>query len=102
MRVTIKTWNAICERDSGICRYCGTDLLASYSTFGSATVDHIVAVSEGGSDLEGNLVLSCPTCNSILSRSGHLRSFAERKEYVQQAIAKKMDNLFDMRNRCGR
>ena len=63
----------------------------SFSRFHSATVDHVVAVSEGGSDDLENLVLSCPSCNSMLSRSGALKTYAERKSYVLGKIKERQD-----------
>ena len=82
MRVAVNIWEAVFKRDSGRCRYCGLDLLQSYSTFTSATVDHLVAKSVGGLNDVSNLVLACPGCNQMLSRSGRLTTFEERKEYV--------------------
>jgi hypothetical protein len=43
-------------RDEAICHYCG-----AYTPDGH--VDHILALSRGGSDDLSNLVWSCPTCN---------------------------------------
>jgi 5-methylcytosine-specific restriction endonuclease McrA len=82
-------WVAIFERDKGICQYCGVDLLSSFSSYWSATVDHIISRSSGGSDDESNLVLACPACNGILSRSNNLRTLEERKEKVRKRIKEK-------------
>lgn len=84
MRVGAYTWEGVFKRDRGYCRYCEVDLLASFSSFQSATVDHLVAVSEGGSDDAENLVLACPACNHMLSRAGHLKTFEERKMLLNQ------------------
>jgi len=82
MRVAPETWRLVIARDNGICRYCGVDLLASFSSYWSATVDHVHAVATGGDDDEINLVACCPACNSMLCRSGHLRTIPERKAFV--------------------
>lgn len=51
----VRLRNAVLERDGYICRYCG----------GRAnTADHIVPVSRGGVEAEGNLVAACVRCNS--------------------------------------
>jgi 5-methylcytosine-specific restriction endonuclease McrA len=65
-------------------------------------VDHIFAVSEGGQHFEENLVLSCPCCNGILSRSGNLRTFEERKAVVLAKMSERLQDLVDMREMCGR
>jgi hypothetical protein len=82
MRVNPETWRSVIERDRGICQYCGTDLLATFSSYWSATVDHVHAVASGGSDEPQNLVACCPACNTMLCRSGHLLTIAERKAYI--------------------
>ncbi|MBA3902387.1 MAG: hypothetical protein C0522_01730 [Rhodocyclaceae bacterium] len=84
MRVAAEIWKLVFSRDRGYCQYCGIDLLESFSSFHSATVDHLVAVSEGGSDEITNLVLSCPACNQMLSRAGHLKTFEKRKALLDQ------------------
>ena len=91
MRVDAGTWEETFKRDKGYCQYCGDDLLDSFSRFHSATVDHVIAVSEKGSDELENLVLSCPSCNSMLSRSGALKTHVERKHFVLEKIKQRQD-----------
>ena len=86
MRVDVGTWEEVFKRDKGFCQYCGIDLLSSFSAFHSATVDHVIAVAAGRSDDASNLVLSCPSCNSILSRSSSLKTFEQRKQLVLKRI----------------
>jgi len=45
-------------RDNGSCQYCATKL-----SFNSATVDHVIPKSRGGSNLWENVVLACEKCN---------------------------------------
>ncbi|WP_460878093.1 HNH endonuclease [Rhodanobacter koreensis] len=82
MRVASETWRSIIARDNGICQYCGVDLFATFSSYWSATVDHVHAVATGGTDDAINLVACCPACNSMLCRSGHLQTILERKAFV--------------------
>jgi hypothetical protein len=82
MNVEKGVWDEVFRRDGGYCRYCGIDLLQSYSAFTSATVDHLVARSVGGTDETANLVLACPGCNQMLSRASRLRTFEERKAFL--------------------
>jgi hypothetical protein len=51
----LKVW----ERDSYKCRYCGKQL-----TRFTATLDHVIAVANGGDNSFGNLVTACLSCNS--------------------------------------
>ncbi len=48
------------ERAAYLCEYCHTPELWQYIRF---TVDHIVPLSQGGSDTIGNLCLACFHCN---------------------------------------
>lgn len=89
MGVDPDIWVKVFERDNGTCQYCDADLLATFSSFQSATVDHVVAVSAGGSDDPENLRLACPCCNALLSRSAALTTHAERRALVQRSIASK-------------
>lgn len=89
MVVNSKIWVAVFNRDKGICQYCGCNLLHSFSSYWSATVDHVISRASGGSDDESNLVLACPTCNGILSRSKNLQTLEERKGKVQKRIKEK-------------
>ncbi|MFA7331049.1 MAG: HNH endonuclease [Candidatus Delongbacteria bacterium] len=90
MTVDHKLWRFVFDRDRGICRYCGVDLLASFSAYWSATVDHVQARSANGPDDQDNLVCSCPACNSMLSRSKELVTFETRKAYVDKRRAAEM------------
>lgn len=53
------------------CRWCGQDLVRS-----SATIDHVVARSAGGSNEIGNTVLACRACNEV---RGHEQAREARK-----------------------
>jgi hypothetical protein len=55
-RAAAKAFRRIGERDGFSCRHCGTAALL--------TVDHVVAVANGGTDDDDNLQLLCRSCNS--------------------------------------
>lgn len=95
MRVHHSTWRQVFERDQGICQYCGADLLASFSTYWSATVDHVLAVKAGGGDKPENLKLSCPSCNGFLSRSDALTTYDSRKLFVERRIQEEQEGYLD-------
>jgi 5-methylcytosine-specific restriction endonuclease McrA len=84
MRVHWKVWDQVFERDNGICFYCTLDLTETFNSWMGATVDHIQHISIGGGDELSNLVLSCSACNTILSRSAHLITKEQRKEYLNK------------------
>jgi 5-methylcytosine-specific restriction endonuclease McrA len=90
MTVDPDLWHQVFDRDRGYCRYCDADLLASFSAYCSADVDHLLARSAGGPSTLENLVLACRGCNTSLSRAAHLRTFEERKAYVEAQRAKGM------------
>jgi len=50
---------AIYARDNNCCVYCGCDLTGQV-----ATLDHVIARENGGTNDAGNLVTSCQHCNS--------------------------------------
>ena len=51
---------ALHERDSGSCHHCGAHLTLSTPTLiGNATIEHIVPLSEGGTNQMDNLALTC-------------------------------------------
>ncbi len=84
MVVEPKLWGEVFERDLGICRDCEVGLLASFSSYWSATVDHLHHRSDAGEDMKQNLVLACPACNSMLSRANKLRTLEERQSFIRE------------------
>lgn len=50
--------NEVLERDDYICQYCGAELDEE-----TATVDHVIPKSKGGSSYPDNMVCSCQQCN---------------------------------------
>ena len=101
MNVPRETWMAVFRRDKGRCQYCGEDLLASVSSYFSATTDHVVPRATGGIDDLPNLVCCCPACNSMLTREKERRTFAERKEFIRQPRQKEQENLVWWREQVG-
>ena len=52
----------VIERASGCCEYCRLSSEVSALDF---VIDHIIAEKHGGKTIEGNLCLSCFSCNSF-------------------------------------
>lgn len=53
------TKKALWHRDLGCCQYCQKKV-----TIGSATIDHVIPKSRGGTHTWDNLVIACTKCNS--------------------------------------
>ena len=102
MQVSSETWQAVFKRDGGRCRYCGEDLLASFASYFSATVDHVVAKAAGGTDEPSDLVCCCPACNSMLSRGKDLTSLEQRKAYVEKRRSAEWEGYLEWRKELGR
>jgi len=68
------------------CVYCGMDYLASFDTFHSIEIDHIIP---GGENTDENRVVSCRNCNWIKGTrkpNGNNREerIADARRHVQQ------------------
>lgn len=87
---------------NGKCQYCGLDFLSSLSLFWAYEVDHVVAKSVGGADTADNLVLSCRACNGALSRASNLRTFEERKAYLESQVGSRSEIYEAWRRHLGR
>ena len=61
--LTNKIRESVFEKDSWRCHYCDKKTVRVRGKL-QATVDHIVPVSDGGSDDLENLVTACRSCNS--------------------------------------
>lgn len=70
--------NCLKRGDPDRCSYCGCKL-----TDTNRTIDHIISVLRGGSDLIENLCLACQSCNS---RKGHMTAVEFRKLLGVRAI----------------
>lgn len=53
-RIARSTRQHVMFRDKSTCRFCGKP---------ADTIDHLLPVSRGGSDLYANLVAACQPCN---------------------------------------
>lgn len=59
-----KTLVYLFNAQSGKCGYCKVDTTLELNKPTTATIDHIVPVSEGGNSALFNLVAACNDCNS--------------------------------------
>ena len=51
-----KVRNSLALRDGYKCHYCGNKTI-------DLEIDHVIPLSKGGSNKQGNLVLACQKCN---------------------------------------
>lgn len=80
--VSTRTRFEVFKRDNFTCQYCGATPPAVI-----LHVDHIVAVSKGGSNVKSNLVTSCSRCNlgkSNISLSSVPKSLAEQAAEIKE------------------
>lgn len=56
-------YNTLMRRSGGKCEYCGAGLHFGGDDPDSATMDHVVPLSQGGLDVPKNLRLACRACN---------------------------------------
>ena len=66
---------ALCEAAKWACAYCGESLIKK-----TASEDHIIALSKGGSDFIDNIAPACMLCNI----RKNARSVEEFKKYLQR------------------
>ena len=62
MPLPVAAVQAALTKGGGRCWYCGLPLVPSSADF---TIDHVMPRSRGGTDLSGNLVPACRTCNTL-------------------------------------
>ena len=70
-----KVSKRVLERDRNVCHYCG-----GYAN----TVDHIVAIANGGTDDESNLVACCKPCNSQKATKEYFEFMAKEHIVTEQ------------------
>jgi len=73
----------IFDRERGKCHWCGIGLLFRWEGEGDMPanqfhVDHVIAVCDGGTNDEDNLVASCAACNHKRARDAKPRLVSER------------------------
>jgi|SRR5271166_2104191 len=66
-------------RDDNVCHYCPTIL-----DKGTATLDHVIPLSNGGTNDRANCVLACGTCNSDKQSMDHDLYCFDKSCWVRQ------------------
>ena len=74
----------IMVRDGFSCIYCGQSPLTHRGV--ELTLDHVVPLAAGGSDLPHNIVIACRQCNTSKGSAVLHQSFASQ---IHEAIAKR-------------
>lgn len=52
------------NEQSGVCPYCMENMTLERGEYNTATIEHIVPKSKGGSNLRANFMAVCSYCNS--------------------------------------
>lgn len=83
-RFNTPTWKLM--KDNPGCFWCGKALSSyfGYNAPNSATRDHVIPRSEGGSDSTKNIVVSCRACNQFRQH------FTYSKEWPTKSARKKL------------
>ena len=75
-------------RDNYTCRYCDEPVYIIRKIVklldNSATVDHVLPSSKGGTFSKRNLVTCCNRCNNLLG--DNLDTFIEKRKFIQKYI----------------
>ena len=74
-RVMADSWHA--PDQAFICNYCCARLSEN-----DVVIDHITPLARGGSDIIGNLQVTCRRCNSVKSDKSHF----EAEEFINQIL----------------
>lgn len=85
-----EVWERLVSRDGACCWYCGRPLILE-----TATAEHLVPVSQGGTNHLHNLVLACHPCNQangahpvalkVRHRERHHRTLAAAHRLTREA-----------------
>jgi hypothetical protein len=75
----------------GKCLHCGTKLHVDAAGETDATIEHIVARTNGGTDALANLALACAACNMTKGRTHDVRASARSTEVVNALLAKRKE-----------
>lgn len=81
----------IYDRDGGKCFYCGKEI-----SFEKATLEHILALTHGGSNKSQNTTIACSGCNSWVGSKSIVAKIAYRDEkmaLMSPASAQKVTSL---------
>ena len=52
------------NEQSGVCPYCMGEMTLERGEYNTATIEHIVPISKGGSNLRANFMAVCSHCNN--------------------------------------
>ncbi|MBL9114720.1 MAG: HNH endonuclease [Verrucomicrobiaceae bacterium] len=84
------------------CIYCGQDYLAHYNAYRSAELDHIIPISQGGSEGLENVAVCCRTCNQLKltyypQGSTREEQIADARRYVTESRLSYENELAEIR-----
>ncbi|MBV7332064.1 HNH endonuclease [Chloroflexi bacterium TSY] len=79
--------DAVRERANGLCEYCHATEKWQYVRF---TIDHVIALAEGGADESENLALACFHCNR--RKSNHLTGIDPESELSYKLFNPRLDD----------
>jgi hypothetical protein len=75
----------------GKCLHCNSKLFVSAEGETDATIEHIVARTNGGTDALPNLALACASCNMRKGRQHDARASARATEVTEALLARRRE-----------
>lgn len=76
----LEVLGALAERDGGMfCAYCGKQLDEE-----TATIEHVLPISKGGSDSRENMVIACKECNQLVKDYSITQKLRKVKETMEK------------------
>ena len=66
LKISLKIWlrNRLAEAQNWKCCWCGCETDPVHDKRNSATIEHVIPRSQGGTDDPDNLAMSCSRCNN--------------------------------------
>jgi len=90
MRISQLTYrSAVFARDGYWCSYCSTPL-----TLGTATVDHVTPLAQGGRNHPDNMVIACRDCNGRKAALSLIEFLTGEPERDEPRVDKHADKRF--------
>lgn len=81
----------IAARDGCRCFYCGRKYRAE-----ALTLEHVIALSLGGSDTPGNIVLACEPCNKEAGSKSVVNKLRMRDAKRHNTVEKLLDRIAEL------
>ena len=83
--VTANEWSSILQKFNYSCAYCGAT--------GALTMDHVLAIHNGGTNTVHNIVPACKRCNSSKGTQEVSSWYSQQSFYTEEQLNKVLNHL---------